>query len=84
MQLGLSIAAVHNTTDLISQVVHDLASDPEMVERLRKEAIEVIGQDGWSKTSLYRLKLLDSVIKESQRIKPILTGNDSNNFQSGR
>lgn len=74
LQLGLSIAAVHNTTDLLSQVVYDLASDPDMVERLRNEASEVIGAMGWSKTSLYNLKLLDSVIKESMRIKPILTG----------
>ncbi|GJD02292.1 cytochrome P450 [Colletotrichum higginsianum] len=73
LQLGLSIAAVHNTTDLLSQVVYDLASDPDMVERLRNEASEVIGAMGWSKTSLYNLKLLDSVIKESMRIKPILT-----------
>ncbi|TEA17296.1 Cytochrome P450 monooygenase 1 [Colletotrichum sidae] len=73
LQLGLSIAAVHNTTDLLSQVVYDLAGDPELVERLREEAEQVIGEMGWSKTSLYNLKLLDSVIKESQRIKPILT-----------
>lgn len=74
LQLGLSIAAVHNTTDLLAQVVYDLANDPEMVERLRVEATQVLVQGGWSKTTLYNLKLLDSVIKESQRIKPILTG----------
>ncbi|KAI8227055.1 Cytochrome P450 monooygenase 1 [Colletotrichum sp. SAR 10_77] len=73
LQLGLSIASVHNTTDLLSQVVYDLAGDPEMVQRLREEAKQVIGESGWSKTSLYNLKLLDSVIKESMRIKPILT-----------
>lgn len=74
LQLGLSIAAVHNTTDLLAQVVYDLASDPDIIERLRAEAIQVLGEGGWSKTTLYKLKLLDSVIKESQRIKPILTG----------
>ncbi|KAK2052109.1 cytochrome P450 [Colletotrichum caudatum] len=73
LQLGLSVAAVHNTTDLLSQVVYDLASDPDMVERLRDEVSTVIGKAGWDKSSLYNLKLLDSVIKESQRIKPILT-----------
>lgn len=81
LQLGLSIASVHNTTDLLAQVVYDLASDPEMVERLRVEAIQVLGNGGWSKTSLYNLKLLDSVIKESQRIKPILTGKTDTNEQ---
>lgn len=71
MQLGLSIASVHNTTDLITQVLYDLAAHPEMVGRLRQEFIEVIGKEGWNKAALYNLKLLDSVIKESQRLKPI-------------
>lgn len=71
MQLGLSIASVHNTTDLITQVLYDLAAHPEMVGRLRQEFIEVIGKGGWNKAALYNLKLLDSVIKESQRLKPI-------------
>ncbi|KAH7055785.1 cytochrome P450 [Macrophomina phaseolina] len=71
MQLGLSIASVHNTTDLISQVIYDVAAHPGMVERLRQEFVEVLGKGAWSKASLYNLKLLDSVIKESQRLKPI-------------
>ncbi|KAK7732020.1 hypothetical protein SLS57_000998 [Botryosphaeria dothidea] len=71
MQLGLSIASVHNTTDLITQVLYDLAAHPEMMGRLRQEFIEVIGKGGWNKAALYNLKLLDSVIKESQRLKPI-------------
>ncbi|KAF5021010.1 hypothetical protein F66182_6941 [Fusarium sp. NRRL 66182] len=73
MQLGLSIASTHNTTDLITQVIYDIAREAELVQRLRQEAIEVIRKGGWSKASLYNLKLLDSVIKESQRLKPIST-----------
>ncbi|KAH7049327.1 cytochrome P450, partial [Macrophomina phaseolina] len=37
----------------------------------RKEIIEVLQADGgWKKTSLYKLKLLDSCMKESQRLHP--------------
>ncbi|KAL3299755.1 Cytochrome p450 [Colletotrichum asianum] len=48
VQIALAMAAVHTTTDLLSQTL----------------------QDGWEKTALYKLKLMDSVIKENQRIKP--------------
>ncbi|KAG6000439.1 hypothetical protein E4U21_005463 [Claviceps maximensis] len=49
----------------------DIARHPELVEPLRKEVISVLGVSGWSKHSLYKLKLMDSVMKESQRLKPI-------------
>ncbi|KAG6141279.1 hypothetical protein E4U28_003122 [Claviceps purpurea] len=52
-------------------VMLDIACNPELVEPLRKEIISVLGVAGWSKHSLYQLKLMDSVLKESQRLKPI-------------
>ncbi|GAM40345.1 hypothetical protein TCE0_038r12627 [Talaromyces pinophilus] len=69
-QLSLSMAAIHTTGDLITQVIYDLCEHPDLVQPLREEAIAVLGTDGWKRTSLYNLKLMDSVIKESQRIKP--------------
>ncbi|KAF5024598.1 hypothetical protein F66182_3361 [Fusarium sp. NRRL 66182] len=70
-QLSLSVAAIHSTTDFFSQVMLDIAQHPELVEPLREEIISVLGEGGWSKHSLYNLKLMDSVLKESQRMKPI-------------
>ena len=70
-QLVLSLAAIHTTTDLISQVLTDLAQHPDIIEPLRQEAISALAANGWTKASLYNMKLLDSVIKESQRLKPI-------------
>ncbi|KAG6114714.1 hypothetical protein E4U13_003230 [Claviceps humidiphila] len=70
-QLSLSVAAIHSTTDFFTQVMLDIACNPELVEPLRKEIISVLGVAGWSKHSLYQLKLMDSVLKESQRLKPI-------------
>ncbi|KAK7418725.1 hypothetical protein QQX98_003743 [Neonectria punicea] len=70
-QLSLSVAAIHSTTDFFTQVMFDIANSPDLVEPLRKEVISVLGESGWSKHSLYKLKLMDSVLKESQRLKPI-------------
>ncbi|KAF6813799.1 cytochrome p450 monooxygenase [Colletotrichum plurivorum] len=70
-QLFLSTVAIHTTTDLLDQVLIDLAQNPEMIEPLRKEVMDVLSEGGWKKTSLYSMKLLDSVVKESQRLKPL-------------
>lgn len=70
-QLTLSAAAIHTTSDLLTQMILDLAQHPEMFAPLRQEIITVLGTQGWKKTSLYGLKLLDSCIRETQRLKPI-------------
>lgn len=70
-QLGVSLAAIHTTSDLTCQVMTDLMQNPEFIAPLREEMIQVLSEGGWKKTSLYQMKLLDSVIKESQRVKPV-------------
>ena len=69
-QLGLSMAAIHTTSEAITQAMLDLVANLDIVQPLRDEIIQVIGNDGWSKTSLYRLRLMDSFVKESQRVHP--------------
>ncbi|KAK3344910.1 putative cytochrome P450 monooxygenase [Neurospora tetraspora] len=70
-QLNMSLAAIHTTSDLVCQVMTDLMHNPEYIAPLREEMIQILSEGGWKKTSLYNMKLLDSVIKESQRVKPI-------------
>ena len=70
VQLTLSFAAIHTTTDLVTQVMSDLCKNPEIVDDLRQEMVKALSEGEWKKTSLYNMKLLDSVIKESLRIKP--------------
>ncbi|VUC29100.1 unnamed protein product [Clonostachys rosea] len=70
-QLTLSMAAIHTTSDLLTETMLRLARRPDLVEELRTEITEVLQAEGWKKTSLYNMKLLDSVIKESQRLRPI-------------
>ncbi|KAK1779363.1 cytochrome P450 [Copromyces sp. CBS 386.78] len=70
-QLVMSLAAIHTTTDLTCQVMTKLMQNPEYIGPLREEMMQALSEGGWKKTSLYNMKLLDSVIKESQRVKPI-------------
>lgn len=74
LQMKVSLASIHTTSDLVSQAIFNLCSRPELVDDLRKEVISVIGQQGWVKTAIYQLKLMDSVLKETQRLKPISIG----------
>lgn len=74
MQLALSTAAIHTTTDLLTQTILDLCGREELVDELRKEIVSVLGDGGWNKSTMYKLKLMDSVIKESQRVKPMAIG----------
>ncbi|KAJ5655869.1 hypothetical protein N7507_007819 [Penicillium longicatenatum] len=71
-QVALSLAAIHTTSNLLTNIMYDLAAYPEYVQPLRDEIAAVIAEDGeLKKTSLLKLKLMDSVMKESQRTNPI-------------
>ncbi|KAE8317069.1 cytochrome P450 [Aspergillus transmontanensis] len=70
-QLIFSVAAIHTTSDMLTQVLYDLCGRDALVQALREEVITVVQEEGWKKPTLYKLKLMDSVLKESQRLKPI-------------
>lgn len=72
LQLILSVVAIHTTSDLLAETILQLSQRPQLVEELRAEISGVLKADGWKKTSLFNMKLLDSVIKESQRLRPIV------------
>ncbi|QDS74724.1 hypothetical protein FKW77_000811 [Venturia effusa] len=68
-QLVLSFVAMHTTSMATTNVLYDIIEHSELIPELRQEIITVMKEDqGWQKTSLYKLKLLDSVMKESQRM----------------
>ncbi|QDS69379.1 hypothetical protein FKW77_004479 [Venturia effusa] len=70
-QLQLSFAAIHTTSITLGHVMFDLVSNPEYIPLLREEIISVFKETGWDKQLMTRLKLMDSCLKESQRITPI-------------
>ncbi|OBR04854.1 Cytochrome p450 [Colletotrichum higginsianum IMI 349063] len=70
VQLG--VASTHNTSSTIAQTLYQLAIRPELVKELREEVKRVCAQfDGkLSPSALHELKILDSVMKEAQRLNP--------------
>ncbi|KAK1477424.1 cytochrome P450 [Colletotrichum tamarilloi] len=72
-QLGLSILANASSTDMVSQNLLDLCVNPEVTEALRGEIVRET-RGGWKSSTLYNLRLLDSVLKETLRLKPIASG----------
>jgi hypothetical protein len=74
VQLTLSVVAIRTTSDMTTQAIFDLCGREELVQELRKEVISVISQEGWKKTALYKVQLMDSFLKESQQMKPINIG----------
>lgn len=77
MQLTLSMAAIHTTTLSVADILSELAIRPDLVSDLRAEILHVLqkGSDGRifqpSTHDLYQMKLLDSVMRESQRVNPV-------------
>ncbi|KAF2008890.1 cytochrome P450 [Aaosphaeria arxii CBS 175.79] len=72
-QMGISFAAVHTTTNHMSNVLFDLAARwdeyaPELIAEYREALVE----DGGvlSKTTIAKLSKLDSFMKESMRLNP--------------
>lgn len=70
-QLRLIFAAVHTTSDMLSKLIMNICKYPELIEALREEIISVMGMDGVTIASLKKLWLMDSVMKESQRLEPV-------------
>lgn len=73
-QLSLTMAAIHTTTEATCQALLDICEYPDVADQLRREVVDVLAEAGWAKTSLYKLKLMDSFIKEGQRVRPIAAG----------
>lgn len=74
-QLFLSIVAIHSTAMTLIAVMSDLIAHPEYIEPLREEISTVLKEDGgWKKTSLHKMKLLDSCMKESQMLHVLTAG----------
>ncbi|KAI8154212.1 Cytochrome P450 monooygenase 1 [Colletotrichum sp. SAR 10_70] len=67
MQVGLTFAAIHTTSELVCGIISDLCDHPQWFEPLREEMCFAIKTHGWSKKALQYMKLTDSMMKESQR-----------------
>jgi len=71
-QMNYSLGAVHTTTITFVNILYNLMANPEYIDLLRAELIEVFRQpgSGWTKQTLLKLKLMDSCMRESNRLHP--------------
>ena len=69
-QMFFAFAAIHTTSDLLAQSMIRFANEPGLINELRKEIIRTVGSEGLTKSGLSNLKLMDSALKETQRVKP--------------
>lgn len=76
MMLLLLLAAIHTTSLAVTNILYDLAIRPEVVDDLRAEIKTALGDNGGAMTTqaLYDMKLVDSVMRESQRLNPPFLG----------
>jgi hypothetical protein len=69
--LAFHFAAIPTTTDFVSKVIFELCGQPDLIKDLQKEIVTALYNVGWEKSSVYNLKLMDSVMKEAQRRNPV-------------
>jgi len=70
-QLNYTLGAVHTTSVTFVNALYDLMAHPEYIGLLREEIDRVYQEHGkWDKTAVAKLKLMDSVMKESSRLHP--------------
>lgn len=72
-ELMATFSSLYTVTATFSQALFDLASKPDYMDPLREELTQVLSADPnlTQKTSLLKLKKMDSFIKESQRMNPL-------------
>lgn len=74
-QMSVAFAAIHTSAMTLSQVIFDLAAYPQYAQELREELEAVLEEENLPdrklmKTSMPKLKKMDSFLKESQRMNP--------------
>lgn len=76
MQLLLTMAAIHTTTLTATRFLYDVAMCPEVITDIRTEIKAVLAEtDGvMTAPALFNMKLLDSAMRESQRMSPPFVG----------
>jgi cytochrome P450 len=70
-ELSLSMASIHTTCNVLAFAMYDLVENPQYMLMLREEIKKVVQEEGgWEKSTLFKLKLMDSFLKESMRLHP--------------
>lgn len=70
MIIAICFVSYDAGTEALTEILTDISGKDQLIRDLRSEIIEVIGKEGFSRTALQNLHLMDSVMKESQRLHP--------------
>ncbi|KAI0468424.1 cytochrome P450 [Xylaria cf. heliscus] len=73
-QLALGMAALFTTTDVLRRVLIEIARHQEIIQPLREEIRQQFKEGGLKLNTIFKLELLDSVMKEAQRMASALVG----------
>ncbi|EUC49292.1 hypothetical protein COCMIDRAFT_33346 [Bipolaris oryzae ATCC 44560] len=68
LQLFLPFATVHTTMEMIFGLMCNLIENAHWIPQIKEEIMSTLSECDWKKTSLASMKLLDSAMKELQRL----------------
>ncbi|KAJ7485721.1 cytochrome P450 [Mycena latifolia] len=66
--LIINMAAIYTSSRAFTYALSNLASHPEHLLPMRKEAERIVRAQGWTKAALNRMVKIDSFLRESERI----------------
>lgn len=74
-QMSISEASIHSTSEMLTRMIIQCCKTPELVNDLREEIARVLEEEGgWSKAAPYKMKLVDSFMREISRHQPMGIG----------
>lgn len=65
--LGVNVAAIHTISHTFTHSLFYLAANQDFIPPIRAEVEKAVAEDGWTKTAMGKLYLLDSFLKEVLR-----------------
>ncbi|KAJ5817497.1 cytochrome P450 [Penicillium robsamsonii] len=69
--IAFFFATIPTASDLMTKVLFDIVDQPDLIADLRQEIITQVKSHGWSRNTIHNLKIMDSAIKETQRLQPV-------------
>ncbi|KAJ5528247.1 hypothetical protein N7513_012406 [Penicillium frequentans] len=68
--IALCLVSYDGGGELFTHVLHSVWRNEQLINDLRSEIVNVVGDEGFNKNTLQNLVLMDSVLKEAQRMHP--------------
>lgn len=70
MLIALCLVSYDGGAELFTHVLHSVFRNDQLISDLRSEIVNVVGKEGFNRNTLQNLVLMDSVLKETQRMHP--------------